>query len=150
MIAATSRAEIQAILDRYRKFQECLLRGLRLGDNGLKLELEFEYIWEPADADVWRVSAEPTTIWMSLQPVEQALIKLSVPAGVIESPEGADWGLTEVAIVRVEEPPRLPGSVRTRRPRHKLVVAWERDQRIEAVFSQLQIEDRSMESTRES
>jgi hypothetical protein len=150
MITATDRAEIQAILDRYRRFEECLLRGLRLSHFALKLELEFEYIWERAADDRWRVAVEPSTVVLALEPVEQALISLRVPAGILEEPSRADWGLTEVAVVRVEEPSDVSAWATSSRHRHKLVVAWERDQQIDVVFRRLHVDERLGESARES
>ena len=141
MTTATDRVEIQRLLDRYRRFQECLLRGLRLEQHGLRLVLEFDYIWDRTADDVWQVVAEPSPVVVSLDPVEQASIVLNMPVGIVEDPSQADWGLSEVAMVRLEEAPAPPPGISVTAQRHKLTVVWERDQWIEVVFRRLRLTD---------
>jgi hypothetical protein len=57
-----------------------------------------------------------------------------------QDPSQANWGVGEVSIVRVEDPPEEAQQA-TSRPLHTLVVAWEDGQQIEAVFERLQIEN---------
>lgn len=139
--SADPRADIQRNLDRFRSFQECLLRELRFVYAKQRLELEFEYIWDrTVGPDEWKVAAKSLLVLVTLEPVDEAHISVSATQGLREDPSHADWGLSEVAIVSVDDPPEEAQRV-TSRPLHKLVVAWENGQQIEAVFERLQIED---------
>lgn len=66
-----------------------------------------------------------------------AELRLPLPAGLVEDPSRANWGLTEIAIARVEEATMIDG-----RPAHRLLLSWETDRRIEAVFERLTVEER--------
>jgi hypothetical protein len=53
-----TRADIQRSLDRFRSFQECLLREVRFVYAKQRLELELEYIWDrKVGPDEWKVAA---------------------------------------------------------------------------------------------
>ena len=106
-----------------------------------RLELEFEYIWDRrVGPNEWKVAAKSLLVVVTLEPVDEALITVSARPGLREDPSQANWGVSEVAVVRVEDPPGEAQRV-TSRPLHKLVVAWENGQQIAAVFERLQIED---------
>jgi hypothetical protein len=97
MITATDPDAIRDALNRYRRFEECLLRELRVTAFGTQLELEFAYVWNSHDEQEWTVADEPSTVIVRLMLFEWAEIHAPMPPPLIEEPERADWGLTEVA-----------------------------------------------------
>lgn len=139
MITAADKTEIGALLERHRSFEECLLREVRTARFGTAVELRFDYIWDDTDPAGSRVADEPRRVTVRLELVREAHFFNELPAGLIAEPDRADWGLTEVALVRLEESSELVGAHRARfnKPLHHLVVAWESDRRIDVIFERL-------------
>lgn len=138
MISASESVSIRKALDRYRRFEECLLNEVRLTRFGTQLDLHFTYIWLRDDSADFRLAVDPAAVVVRLMLLEWATIRTELPQGLWEHPERADWGLTEVAEVRIEDAPT--SEVPSSRPRHKFLVEWESERRIEAIFGRLVIE----------
>lgn len=138
-IAWETRA-IDDMLARYRYFNECLLREGRLVRCGLDFELAFDYIWDDADPKGTRLAREFRQVVLVLQNVRLISVDNVLPAGILENPDRADWGLTEVALVRPENPSSLLGRLPTSEPYLcHVVVLWETDRRIDVVFASMTV-----------
>lgn len=142
MIAMNDDGAIGLVLERHRFFQECLLRQVCLSHFATELKLEFEYIWDDADLTGSRLAADPRTVVLALEGLHEARIVTALPPALLHAPERADWGLTEVAFVRLlRESDLLAKHHESDVPLHHLVVEWEGDRRIDAVFARLRIEE---------
>lgn len=126
-------------LSRFRNFDQCLLREVRLVRFGTELELEFEYIWDDHRADGVLLAEPFPRVVIRLEVVDSVDMRLELPPGLLEDPNEVNWGLSEVAMVRVE---KLPHEDR----RHRLEVRWETDRRITATFRRMRIHDVGGES----
>jgi hypothetical protein len=140
MMAMDDRASIDEALARYRHFQECLLRELRMTEFGITLELDFEYIWDDEDATGATLAATSRLVTLALDLVQEVRVITAPPRAIVAEPERADWGLTEVALVRL-----MPSSDLLDKhheadvPLHHLVVEWEGDRRVDVIFARLRV-----------
>jgi hypothetical protein len=139
VIVATDTAEMQDILEQHRSFEECLLRELRTTHFGTAVELRFEYIWDDDEADGHLVADEPRPVTLRLESVHEIRFLTALPAGVLAQPERAGWGLTEVALVRLDDSSKLLEAHRAQSERllHHLVVEWEGDRQLDLIFERL-------------
>jgi hypothetical protein len=134
-------AKIAALLERYRAFQECLLRGVRLSNFGTALVLEFDYVWDD-DKPASAVLSDPRVVYLELGGLHEARIVTALPASVLEDPAGANWGLTEVAVVRlIEQSDLLWKYHESALALHHLAILWEGESRIDVVFTSLDVRD---------
>lgn len=142
MIAKDSR-EIGEVLKQHRSFEECLLREVRTTRFGTAVELRFGYVWDNDDPAGIRAADEPLPVTLHLELVREIRLMNELPAAVLAAPERADWGLTEVALVRLETSSELIAAhhARSAAPLHHLVVEWEGDRRLDVVFERLTCAD---------
>lgn len=143
MIVAMDRAEMRELLEKHRSFEECLLREVRTARFGTAVVLRFDYIWDDDDPDGGLVADDPRVVRLRLELVREVRLVTALPAGVLAEPERADWGLTEVALVRLEDSSELLAAHRERSdaPLHHLVVEWESDRRLDLIFERLSYSD---------
>lgn len=138
MIVAT-QAEMEELLEEHRSFEECLLQEVRTARSGTAVKLYFAYIWDDDDPGGGLVADEPRTVTLCLESLREIRFLTALPPGVLAEPERADWGLTEVALVRLEESSELLTAHRARSdaPLQHLVVEWEGDRRLDCIFERL-------------
>lgn len=139
MIVAMQKAEMEELLEEHRSFEECLLQEVKTACFGTVVKLYFAYIWDDGDPDGGLVADEPRTVTLCLESVRELRFLTALPAGVLAEPERADWGLTEVALVRLEEASELLTAHRARSdaPLQHLVAEWEGDRRLDCIFERL-------------
>lgn len=139
MIVAMDKAEMKEFLRNHHSFEECLLQGVRTARFGTVVKLHFAYIWDDDDPDGGLVADEPRLVTLCLESVREMRFLTALPAGVLAEPERADWGLTEVALVRLEESSELLAAHRANSmpALHHLVVEWEGNRRLDCVFERL-------------
>lgn len=73
------------------------MRELRLVSNGYSVHVEFRVIIDPNG----RVLDEPIDVGIDLEGVQRLTLMGGLTARMLEYPEDVDWGLSEVAQVRV-------------------------------------------------
>lgn len=135
-------AEIRDALAAHRNFQECLLMELRTTTFGTGAELHFEYLWDDTDPDGVRLASTPRRVVLRLELVRELRFVTALPEAILKQPEQANWGLTEVAQVRLadqsqrEATPTLAGA-------HHLVIEWESPRRVDALFQRLRVQSPS-------
>jgi hypothetical protein len=127
-------AEIRRALQRFRDFGECLLHELRLIAHGRDAELVFHYIWDDSDRSDSGVLEEPRVVTMTLTLVETLVFNGALNHAMIAAPENINWGLSEVALVKLASTSDLPTAGGEHAVFHRLVIAWESDRRIEITF----------------
>lgn len=96
-----SSDSIEEQLGEYRHFQECLLRELRTSRFGTTLELDFQYIWDDKDGTGVALAATPRKVTLAFDLVFEFRVITAFPKAIVVCPDRADWGLTEVALVRL-------------------------------------------------
>lgn len=140
---AMNKTEIGALLEQHRSFEECLLREIRTTRFGTAVELRFDYVWDDDDPDGDSVAADPRPVTLRLDVVREIRFVTALPAGILAEPERADWGLTEVALVRLEDSSDLLAAHRARSDvtLHHLVIEWEGDRRLDLIFERLSQSD---------
>jgi hypothetical protein len=131
---------INRALEKYHFFEDCLLRQARLTQFGTAFELEFAYIWDDADPHAAKLADAPRSITLSLQGLREVRIITALPHAVLQAPHLADWGLTEVAVIRLlDDSDSLGGNGGPAGTLHHLAVLWESDRRIDIIFAQATI-----------
>lgn len=137
------RAAIAAELARYRQFEECLLVEIRILTPGMDLELVFDYIWDDDCPAGRRVLDRLRRVRLVLEGLGEIWFNAAVPPGLVSDPRRADWGLSEVAHVRLASAPDVSrgNSACLDGPPHRLVVAWETPRRLEATFTHVGVQE---------
>jgi hypothetical protein len=138
-------AAISAALEQRRNFQDCLLREVRLVANGIRLELEFEYVWDDSEPGSWKIAETSPLLTLRLEPVHELRLIGKLPAGLYDHPESAGWGLSEVAIVELARQSELLEKYRSTIPVpvHHLEVRWDGGRRLDVVFSRFSVDENS-------
>lgn len=110
-----SPSAVAATLARWRNLEECLLYEVRSVQGFYSAELEFDYTWGPDGLVRPDVDDVPLLVTLRLIGIEDFHLVGALTKGMREFPDQIDWGISEVAGVRVE------GAG----PLLKLTVAWE-------------------------
>jgi hypothetical protein len=133
------REEIEAFLKRHKNFSECIIEELALKDFGTTFDVVFNYIW--TDSGELRPDLDkPNNIGLRFRLVQELSINNSLNSSILGHPESINWGLNEVALVRVmkddsglqagEDLPPLLNHVE---------FLWEGERRIDVFFSELEV-----------
>lgn len=120
-MSGTNTDRIADSLRRWRNLEECLLHEIRVSPDLYRIELKFNHIWKGEDRVRERVLEEPVFVTLRLVGIEELQFIGALTEGMKGSPELLDWGLTEVAGVRV----------RDRNGLIALTVDWESERRLE-------------------
>lgn len=130
---ATEAPEV--LLERYSGFEECLLTGIRCEGQGVVVHLDFEYVWDASGPDGGRLLEKPRPVTLTLEAVQEFQLQNNLTKAMVAEPDRIDWGLSELARVRVEADPGSPHS--------RLIVEWEGDLRkIEVLCGTVRAVDR--------
>lgn len=111
---------IQSALERHRHLEESLLLELHLVHHGYSVELAFAP-WAGDQSAATRASAErPLVVTFRLDGVSSLEIVGGLTDTMLANPDKIDWGLSEVAVVEVDDIESAPC----------LRVLWEGERRI--------------------
>ena len=133
------RQVVEDELARYRNFEECLLEEFRWRDAGRVLELELLYIW--ADADAGAVLDDARRVVVRLGDAVAVTIESPLTAVMLENPDRLNWGVKEIAQLRVARPTELAARPEGLEDMLQLVAAWEGRGRIDILFRTMAIEE---------
>jgi hypothetical protein len=123
MIGAGVEA-IREELDRHDGLADCLLHELRLVNYGYSIELDFNLVFGVDKGVRPDVLENPEIITFRLDGVTSLDLIGGLAEGMVAHPEAINWGLSEVAGVRVLTTDAGP----------RLDVAWEAERRITIDF----------------
>lgn len=138
-MTTNDRAALEAALVRYGWFQECLLKDIRWDRFGTTIHLDFDYIWDGGGPEAGRIRDEPRRITLSLLGVQELKIHNALTAAILAHPERLDWGISEISRVRLEPAPDTGNAAESKGGPHNLVVEWESERRIDAIFTEMRV-----------
>ena len=122
-----------------RNFGDCLLVDVRWRHFGTVIELIFDYSWTP-DGSVRAEYAPSDLRALVLRNVQELHVCNSLSEHMSLHPEELNWGLSEVASVRVLDEDRFLAKYQSLPvPFHHLRCSWEGDRTLDVVFSTLEI-----------
>lgn len=134
-----SQEMIAEYLRENRSFEECLLVDLRWRHFGTVIELVFDFTWT-GDGSVRSEYLPPDLKTLALRNVQELHVHNALSEHMSLHPEELNWGLSEVAAVRLLEHDEflskygtLPVSL------HHLRCSWDGGRRIDVVFSTLEV-----------
>jgi hypothetical protein len=126
-------------LNRYRRFEDRLLQDVRWRLYGTVIELEFDYVWSDNGA-IRSEYEQPNLKVLALHNVQEFHLWNGLTEHMSLHPEDLNWGLSEVASVRVVDDPVVLGKYQhVAVPLHHLRCAWEGERRIDIVFATLEV-----------
>lgn len=138
-MTANDIASFEAALTRYGWFQECLLKDVRWDQFGTTTHLDFDYIWGEGGPAKGHVLSEPRSITLSLQGVQELIIRNALTDAMLADPERLDWGISEIARVRLQPASAQGVSGQPQDGPYHLVVEWESERRVDATFFEMRI-----------
>ena len=125
--------EAQETLRWFRSFDQCLLHDVRWRRFGSEVDLVFNYIWGDDGECRELVLEQPRLVTVRCSGVFEIVLSNGLNQSMIEQPDQLTWGLTEVAIVRLESR-RLYD-----RDAVRVAVAWEWGRSLTIIASGVQI-----------
>jgi hypothetical protein len=132
-------ATIHGALQRYNHFDECILLDVNVHQYQTVLELQLNYIWK--SHNVLRDDIDdPEVVLVRFTGVQEVHIYNDLSSAMLEQPEGLNWGMNEVSLVRLEnDVDLLEKYEHLDQTFHHVAVLWENDRRIDVVFRELEI-----------
>jgi hypothetical protein len=132
-------AKIDDLLAEYRNFDECLLLEVRLRDYQSTLELHFNYVYD-SDGNFRTNLDEIVPILLRLRLVQEVLIRNNLNATKLLEPERMDWGMNQIALIRLEDDKNLLAPYKNLPlEHHHIAVRWEDARRIDVIFVELEV-----------
>jgi hypothetical protein len=123
-------SKLNAELDRWQRFEDCLLSGMSLIDFGYSLKFTFNYIWTEGHHIRPSILENPCPVIITLEGVDQMTLLGGLTPAMKDRPDLINWGLSEVSqVVCTDHEDRAVLSVR-----------WEGDRRIDVIFTSYRIE----------
>lgn len=129
-------SELELLVESYRNFRECILLDLIWQHQGTKIGLKFNYVWDRHGlirSDLER--DEIVIVWCEM--VQSFSVYNDLSAPLIEHPDQIDWGLSEIASLRVN------GREATLVEGHRLIdiaLRWNDERRIDVTAVSFSIE----------
>jgi len=134
----SNREQIEAFLREHKGFSECIIEEFIFKDYGTTLEVRLNYVWSDW-GDIRANLNEPRNIILKFRLVEDLHIKNSLSHSMLTEPESINWGLNEIALLKVVGD---TNALQTPEPSEPLfthvVFLWEGDRRIDIVFSEFE------------
>jgi hypothetical protein len=97
------RQEAEEGLRRHRNLEECLLEDVRWRRYGSEIHLVFNSVWDESGELRARILEEPRHVEIRGLGVHELELVNNLSRGMVENPEQLNWGLAEVAVVRLED-----------------------------------------------
>ncbi len=133
-----SAAAICSYLEQQRHFAQCILEDLCWRHYGTVLELVFDYIWTD-EGDVRPEYAGKNIKTMVLRNVQELHMWNALNEHMTLHPDDLNWGLSEVAAVRlIEDDTLLANYAKLSVPFHHLGLRWEGDRRVDVIFGTME------------
>jgi hypothetical protein len=130
--------EIKVFLEEQREFSECIIEELALKNYGTTFEVVFNYIWN--DSGELRANLdEPQGISLRFRLLQELRINNSLTSSMLRNPESINWGINEVALVKVmNDSNAFQTSEISQVPLIHVAFLWEGDRRIDVLFSEFE------------
>ena len=132
---------MENILKQFHNFEECILLEVSWHNYGTTINLVFNYIWD-TDRKIRPDLEQVHRVTVSFGLVQEFHFTGALNASVCKEPERINWGLNEIAMVRLEEQEDYLHSYKALPVRfHHLAVLWDTGRRIDIVFSTIEIKE---------
>ena len=132
-----SDKEIAAFLNKHNGFSEGIIEELSLTDYGTTFEIRMTHDWAKPDGE--KTWPAPKFVILRFRLMQELHITNALTPPMLRSPESINWGLNEVAIVKLLAN-EAPFSLGRNYPGfHRLAFLWEGERRIDVVFSELEV-----------
>jgi hypothetical protein len=138
----SNATQMMKTLEQYNQLAECILLEMNWTHSGTTAELVFNYVW--TDGGKIRPNLEQEEIVVvKFKLVQEFYIKNALNDAMLAQPERINWGLNEIAFVKIEENEAFLKNYRFLSiPFHHAVILWEDERRIDIVFGDLEVESR--------
>jgi hypothetical protein len=133
----SNRKEIEEFFREHKNFSECIIEKLALKDYGATLEVVFNYIWTES-VELRPNLDERYEIVLRFRLVQELHINNALNSSMLRDPESINWGLNEVALVKVVDDNELQRDEPSPVPLTHLAFFWEGDRRIDVIFHKLE------------
>ena len=126
---------IEKFLIEHRGFEECIIEEFHLTDYGTTFEVAINYIWD-ATGQLRANLDEPQTIVLRFRLVQVLHIDNAFTQQMLRYPGEINWGLNEIARIKLVNDPVEVGSERSF---IHLRFVWEGDRKIDVVFLEFEV-----------
>ena len=126
-------------LHEYYDFEECIIEDVRWREYGSVIDLVFLYIWDEEHRVRKDIDSGPRII-LRFSLVQEWHLYNALNSSMLENPECLNWGLSEVACVRIGEAREFTSAYKSSpRSFYHAVIHWEGERRIDIIFRDLEI-----------
>ena len=131
------------ILEQYHQLAECILLEINWTHYGTTAELAFNYVWTDEGKIRSHLEQEERLV-LKFKWVQEFHIKNALNNAMLAQPERINWGLNEIAFVKIEENEAFLKNYRFLSiPFHHAAILWEDERRIDIVFGDLEVESQA-------
>ena len=126
-------------IEQYHQFAECILVEINWTNYGTTAELVFNYVWTD-DGKIGSNLEQAEIVVLKFKRVQEFHLKNALNDDILAQPERINWGLNEIACVRIEDNADVLKSYRSLSiPFHHAAILWEDERRIDIVFGDLEV-----------
>jgi hypothetical protein len=130
--------EIARALAGYNNLQECVIETMALEDYGTTVEIVFDYIWNER-GELREDLDQVRRLIVRFRRVQRFHLENALNPHMSEFPEELNWGLNEIAAMRLVEGDDLATYREFPVPFHRLEIVWEGRRHIDLIFSELEV-----------
>ena len=134
----SEKRDIERFFHDHKDFSECIIEELVLKDYGTTLEVVFNYVWTDSGELLPNLN-EPNDVVLRFHLVQQLQICNALTASMLRNPESINWGLNEVALLKVINDHASQADETSSPPLTHVAFLWEGDRRIDVVFVELEV-----------
>ena len=132
-------SEMKRVLERYNKFQECVLTDIVWTNQGTSLEIVFDYIWGE-DGKIRSNVDQQAKVVLRFSLVQEFHMRAGLNQAMLAEPDRINWGINEIALVDIDEDETaLAPYCGLSLPFYHAIILWETERRIDIVFSHLDV-----------
>lgn len=131
-------SEMQALLEAYRGFSECVVKSITWRDYGTTVEIALDYIWNP-DGTVRSDDEDRLLVKLRFRLVQEFSMKNALRPAVIENPSLINWSFNEIALMVVQADERSSLYAAGPATFYHAALLWETGSWIDVVFSELDV-----------
>jgi len=126
-------------LSQHRAFEECILEDIRCRHYATVVDLVFDYVWS-SDGSLRSEFEQPDRRVLTFHNVQEFRLFNALTEHMVLHPEELNWGMNEVALVRVVSESTVIGKYEQLPiPIHHVRCQWEGDRRIDIIFGSLEV-----------
>lgn len=122
----TTNEQIRIRLTELHNLEECILTDISWENHGTTIEIVVNNVWDSAQRLRESILALPQYIRLRFELVQEFHLRNSLTPSMLSHISNLDWGIDEIAFVRIVENSELLARYETSLiPMHHLVFEWE-------------------------